>query len=85
MCLGTQVLTHDSAEQRAQNNLICGPEVVSSDQEIKRAGTLTEPPDEEPLSKGLPFRSLDGEIDRNTEERISKPIVGRGLGGDDPS
>ena len=51
----------------------------------EEVGTLTETPDEEPLHKRLPSRSLDREIDRDAEERISKPIVRRGFSGDDMS
>jgi hypothetical protein len=47
--------------------------------------TLAETPDEEPLHKRLPSRSLDREIDGDAEERISKSIVRRGFSGDDMS
>ena len=48
-------------------------------------GKRTETSDEEPLFKCLPLRSLDGKIDRQAEERISKPVVCGGLSGYDMS
>lgn len=48
-------------------------------------GKRTETSDEEPLFKRLPLRSLDGKIDRQAEERISKPVVCGGLSGYDMS
>ena len=50
----------------------------------KEARKLAEAPDEEPFPNRLFLRSLDSEIDRDAEERVSKPIVRRGLGSDDP-
>jgi hypothetical protein len=49
------------------------------------AETLAETPDEEPLHKRLPSRSLDREVDGDAEERIGKPTVRRGFSGDDMS
>ena len=51
----------------------------------KEAGKLTKPPNEEPLPKRLPLRSLDGKIDSDTEERIGKPVIRRGFSGNDSS
>jgi hypothetical protein len=62
---------------RAQNDLVCdkrGSELARNGNR-EGPGKLAEPPDKEPLPKRLPFRSLDGEIDRDAEERVSKPIV----------
>ena len=47
------------------------------------AGKLTETPDKDPLLKSFPFGGLDGEIDSQAEERVSKAIVRGSLGGYD--
>lgn len=51
----------------------------------EEAGEPTETSDEEPLPNRLSSRSLDGEINRDAEKRVSQSIVRRGLGSDDSS
>ena len=85
VCSSTRVLTHHSTEQCAQDNLVCEQWMVSSERGVEQTEKLTEPSDEEPLAESFPFRSLDREIDRNAEERISKPVIGGGLGSNNPS
>lgn len=45
----------------------------------------TETPDEDPLFESFSFGSLDGEVDGQTEERVSKAVVRSGFGGYDVS